>query len=78
VKELIKFIITSIVDKPESFSLSEEKTEAGFINFIVGVDPEDMGKVIGRGGQIIKAIRILLRTKALQEGKKVILSLKED
>ena len=77
-KDLIKFIITSIIDNPKGFSLKEEKTESGFTNYIISVDPEDMGKVIGRGGQIIKAIRILVMTKALKEGKKVILTLREE
>lgn len=76
-KELIKFIITSIIDKPKEFSLKEEKTESGFTNYVLSVDPEDMGKVIGKRGQIIKAIRTLIRTKALREGKKVIFTLKE-
>jgi len=77
-KSLIKFIITSIIDKPKKFSLSEEITEAGFTNYIINVDQEDIGKIIGKRGQIIKAIRTLVRTKALKEGKKVILTLKED
>ena len=76
-KNLIKYIITSIIDKPKEFSLKEEKTESGFTNYIINVDPEDMGKVIGKRGQIIKAIRILVRTKALKKEKKVILTLEE-
>ncbi len=77
-KDLIKYIVTSIIDQPKAFSLEEQKTESGFINYIISVAPEDMGKVIGKKGQIIKAIRTLVRIKAFQEGKKVILSLKED
>ena len=77
-KALIKFIITSIIDKPKEFSLKEEETESGFINYIIKVDPEDMGRIIGKRGQIIKAVRTLIRTKALKENKKAILTLKED
>jgi len=77
-KLLIKFIVTSIIDKPKEFSLKEQKTESGFINYIITVSQEDMGKVIGKRGQIIKSIRTLVRTKALKEGKKVILTLNEE
>ena len=77
-KSLIKYIITSIIDKPKEFTLKEEKTESGFTNYIISVDPEDMGRVIGKRGQIIKAVRTLINTKALKEGKKVIFNLKED
>ncbi|HUV47260.1 MAG TPA: KH domain-containing protein [Candidatus Bathyarchaeia archaeon] len=77
-KNLIQFIILSIVDKPDEFKLTEEKTESGFINYLVKLAPEDMGKVIGKKGKIIRAIRNLIRTKAFREGQKVIFTLEED
>jgi len=77
VKTLITFIITAIIDKPKEFKLKEETTESGFKNYLISVAEEDMGKVIGKRGQIIKAIRTLVRTKAIKENKKVILTLEE-
>ena len=59
-KSLIKFLITSIIDKPKKFSLLEEITEAGFTNFIVSVDPEDIGKVIGKS--LLKSLSRLVKT----------------
>jgi len=77
VKKLIEFLITSIIDQPEKFSLEESTTEAGFTNYIISVAPEDMGKVIGKKGKIIKALRTIIRTKGLKENKRAILSLQE-
>ncbi len=75
-KKLVEFIITSIVDSPEKVSINESN-EKGYTNLLVSVDPQDMGKVIGKKGQIIRSIRNLLKVKAMKEGKKVILTLKD-
>ena len=37
----------------------------------LSVDPEDMGRVIGKGGQVANAMRTLLHTSAAKEGKRV-------
>lgn len=76
-KELIEFLVTSIVDHPDKFSLKEEATESGYTNYLIKVAPEDMGKVIGKRGQIIQALRTIVRAKAFKSGQKVILTLEE-
>lgn len=76
-KDLIAYLITSIVDDPDKFSLQEEITESGYTNYLIRVAPEDMGKVIGKRGQIIQALRTLVRAKAFKEGQKAILTLEE-
>jgi predicted RNA-binding protein YlqC (UPF0109 family) len=78
VKKLIEFILTSIVTKPKKVKITKSATESGFTQYIAQVDPEDMGKVIGKGGKIIHAIRTLIKTKALKENKKVLFTLQED
>jgi len=77
-QDLIKFIISSIIDKPEKLICEEVVSSTGVTNYIVHVDPEDMGKVIGKKGQIIQAVRTLIRVRALKEGKKAFLTLAED
>lgn len=76
-KTLISYLITSIVDQPDKFSLKEEITDSGYTNYLIKVAPEDMGKVIGKGGQIIQALRTIIRAKAFKEGQKAILTLEE-
>ena len=39
------------------------------------VDPDDMGKVIGKQGRIAKAIRVVMRAAAVREGTKVMVEI---
>lgn len=64
---LVRYLIESLVDKPESASVSAV-TGDGSVKFEVVLDAEDVGKVIGRGGRIIKAIRTLARAAGSTEG----------
>jgi len=75
-KNLVEFIVKSLVSKPEKVKVTEE-TEGELIKFQVKVDEEDMGLIIGRQGRIIKSIRTLARTRGLVEKKKVQLFLDE-
>jgi len=75
-KELLSYIIEKIVSHPEDIKI-EEETEGGLVNLKLQVHPDDMGLVIGKGGNIIRSIRNLLRVKAIKEGKRVNLELIE-
>jgi predicted RNA-binding protein YlqC (UPF0109 family) len=75
-KDILLFIVTSIVEKPDKVSVTEEETD-GVINFIVTVDKDDMGKIIGKGGKVIKAIRNVLKIPAIKNNKKIFISLSE-
>lgn len=75
-KDLLEFLVKSIVAKPESVSVSEEESE-GMTRYLISTDKEDVGKVIGKSGQTIKAIRQLLRLRAIKENKFVDVTLAE-
>ena len=75
-KELTNLIVKNIVDHPDKVDITQEE-EAGFLNLKLSVSPEDMGKVIGKGGKVIKAIRTLLKIGAIKTKQKVFLSLVE-
>jgi uncharacterized protein len=77
-KTLVNYIITSIVDNPGQVKIEEADTPQGMTQLNVRVDPEDMGKVIGKRGNIIKAVRSLLRVKTILTGQRAVLVLKED
>ena len=68
--ELIKYIAESLVDDPSKVVVQESK-EGELTVIELSVAPEDMGKVIGRQGRIVKQIRILMRAVAQRKGKKV-------
>ena len=75
-KELVEFIAKNIVDTPKEISI-EETNENGFDILKLKVAQEDMGKVIGKSGKIIKAIRNMVKIKAIKENKRIRLELVE-
>ena len=75
-KDTLLFIIKSIVEKPDDVSVNEEEND-GVITFSVAVAQEDMGKIIGKQGKVIKAIRNVLKIPAIKENKKIFISLSE-
>lgn len=75
-KKTLLYIISSIVDKPKKVKI-EEKEEDGVLYFTVDLDKEDMGKVIGKGGKVIRAIRNVMKIPAIKQGKRINVSLVE-
>lgn len=73
-KDLLETIIKEIVDVPDQVNI-EEIEENGIVTFMISVAPEDMGKVIGKGGKIIKAIRNIMKIKAIKEQKRIMVNL---
>lgn len=73
-KDLVTYIVSNIVNKPESVSVSEEK-DGSEVRLTLSVDPEDMGIVIGKAGQTIKAIRKVLTVRAIADNVRVTLQL---
>lgn len=72
-KSFLEYLVKSIVDNPETVEVSE----LGEV-FTLKVAQEDMGKVIGKGGKIIKAIRDLARILAVKENRHVSITLTEE
>lgn len=73
--DFVEYIIKRLVDKPDSVQLTQEEKEANKVVFQLKVDPEDVGKVIGRKGRTANAIRTLLSAVAAREGKRAILEI---
>jgi len=60
VKGLLQYLVSSLVDHPDRITIRETVGQKN-IAYIVFVDPEDMGKVIGKSGRTANALRILMR-----------------
>jgi predicted RNA-binding protein YlqC (UPF0109 family) len=75
-RELIEHIVTSIVDDPGAVQVSEVADARGTV-LRVRVAPGDVGKVIGRGGRVARALRILARAAASREGRQVVVEIEE-
>lgn len=76
VKELISYIATSLVDDPTQVQVSQFQRGPS-VSLRLKVAKEDMGRVIGKGGRVANAMRILLRVAAAQEGKRATLDVEE-
>jgi predicted RNA-binding protein YlqC (UPF0109 family) len=64
---VLDFVVRSIVDEPESVVIEVDQRR-GQLELIVSVAPSDTGKVIGRRGHVIQAIRTLVRAAGAQDG----------
>jgi len=64
---LVKAIVSSLVDDPDQVEISSTPEEEVLL-IEINVAPDDISKVIGRNGRIIKSIRTLARSVASVEG----------
>lgn len=69
-RELVEFIARSLVDDPASVRVTEIESDQ-LTTYEIEVAPEDVGKLIGRQGRIVKAIRSVVRASAARQGKRV-------
>ena len=76
-KDFITSIVTQIVDHPDEVSVTENIDSQGTVLLTLRVADEDMGKVIGKGGKIIRSLRFLLKVKAIRSDQHVRLELAE-
>jgi predicted RNA-binding protein YlqC (UPF0109 family) len=77
VKDFLEYIAKSLVDRPDAVWVEEDQ-EGDETILTLGVDQEDMGRVIGRDGRIANAIRSLLRVMATRDGRHVELEIVSD
>jgi hypothetical protein len=78
-KQLIEYIVSNIVNHPESVIVTEESTDdKDLTKYLIKVDSEDVGRVIGKQGKVIKSIRQIIRIASIQKGTRAIVDLLED
>lgn len=75
-KDTLHYIVSSIVDNSDSVEVTENE-ENGMQNLIVTVHKDDMGKVIGKEGKVIRSIRNIMKIKAMKHGVRINISLAE-
>jgi uncharacterized protein len=77
VEQLIIYLARALVDQPDQVSLRTSDVEGARL-FELKVAPEDVGKVIGRDGRTVGALRTLLGAAAQKQGQKVRLEIQDD
>jgi len=76
-KDTLVFLVSNIVDHPEDIVV-DVKTENAREILVLHVHPDDMGKVIGKQGRIIRALRDLIKLMAAKQGGYVDIELFEE
>lgn len=75
-KELVEYVTRSLVDHPDEVQVVQHAS-AGKVHLELKVAKDDMGRVIGKGGKVANAMRVLLRVAAATEGKQATLDVIE-
>ncbi len=69
-ENLLLFLARSLVDEPEKVEVTGRETDSR-VDLTLRVAPKDMGKVIGRNGRIVKAIRAVMKAASVKANKRV-------
>ena len=72
--ELLAYLARELVDDPEAVRVSTDERDGALV-LVLHVAPEDVGKVIGRQGRIVRALRTLVRASATREGRRVVVEI---
>lgn len=76
-EQLIELVAKALVDKPDQVQVRSSEVEGARL-VELKVAPEDVGKVIGRDGRTVNAMRTLLTSLALRKGVKARLEILDD
>jgi predicted RNA-binding protein YlqC (UPF0109 family) len=74
VQKLVEYITQALVDNPDKVVVTQVNGEKAVV-LEVRVASEDMGKVIGKQGKIVKAIRTVIKAAATKENKRAVVEI---
>jgi predicted RNA-binding protein YlqC (UPF0109 family) len=74
--DLVEYLARRLVEHPDAVSV-EEVDEDGALVVRLRVAPDDVGRVIGRGGRIARALRTLVRASGARGDRRVLLEIIE-
>ena len=76
-KEVLEYVARALVDEPDAVEVTEVEGE-GSVLLQLKVAPDDMGKVIGKRGRTVKAIRSVVRAAGSRQGITTMVEIVED
>ena len=74
--ELLAYLARELVDDPDAVRVESEEREGALV-LRLHVAPDDIGKVIGRGGRIVRALRTVMRATSVRDGRRVLVEIAE-
>ncbi len=75
-KNFLEYLVKLVVIEPDAVKVREEDVN-GVATFRLTVAPEEVGLVIGKSGKVIRALRNLIRVKAMKENRMVNVEIEE-
>jgi predicted RNA-binding protein YlqC (UPF0109 family) len=75
VKDLVEFLARALVDDPDSVSVESFEEDDGTVVCEVTVADDDVGKLIGRSGRTVNAVRTVVRAAAVRDGRRVLVDI---
>ena len=71
-KDLLEYLARALVDEPDAVSVEEFTEDDGTVVLELQVAADDTGKVIGRGGRTVSALRTVVKAASVKENKRVL------
>ena len=70
--DLLAFLARALVDEPDAVSVESFEEDDGTLVYELSVGEDDVGKVIGRHGRTVNALRVVMRACAVKNGRRVL------
>lgn len=77
-KNLLEYLVKNLVTNPDKVVVREEQKEDSKLMLHLSVDSSDMGRIIGKEGRIIRAIREIINSYGMKNSKKVLVNVEEN
>ena len=77
-QELVKYIVDHLVTIPDQVDITTEVNDRGIVMVLIKVASEDVGRVIGKRGATINAIRLVAKAAAVKENERVEVDIEAD
>lgn len=75
-KDTLTYLVKNIVEDKDQVVVDEEQSN-GVIQLTITVAKEDMGKVIGKEGKIIRSLRNVMKIPAIKQNKRINISIND-
>lgn len=76
-EQFLEALVKNLVDNPDKVSITAEN-QPGAVKYRVHVAPEDNGKVIGKGGRIANAIRMVTKAMSNKDRRRVFVEIRTE
>ena len=75
-KDTLLYIVSAIVEKPEEVQIDEADVDS-ILTFTIHVNKDDMGKIIGKEGKVIRSVRNVMKIAAMKNNQRINITLAE-